>query len=146
MFLLCTEDVTKVLRTCTKVENYQSVNFFECFLFQGVLKVIKTRQFFIQCVWKSTECSTFGKSYIIQMSRNNPTVVRHVSKPYSFKMSSRSGPRPSGTDGSDFSHREKVAAHYKDSVKWKSKLKLNLSLHLLCIVLGAIWSLLGHFK
>ena len=61
-------------------------------------------------------------------------------------MSSRAGPRASGTDGSDFSHREKVASHYKDSVKWKSKLNLNLSLHLLCIVLGAIWSALGHFK
>jgi hypothetical protein len=65
---------------------------------------------------------------------------------YLFKMSSRTGPRASGTDGSDFSHREKVASHYKDSVKWKSKLKLNLSLHLLCVVLGAIWSVLGYYK
>jgi hypothetical protein len=61
-------------------------------------------------------------------------------------MSSRTGPRASGTDGSDFSHREKVASHYKDSVKWKSKLKLNLSLHLLFVVLGAIWSVLGYYK
>ena len=61
-------------------------------------------------------------------------------------MSSRSGPRASGTDGSDFSHREKVASHYKDSVRWKSKLKLNLLLNLLCVVLGVIWSALGHFK
>ena len=61
-------------------------------------------------------------------------------------MSSRSGPRASGTDGSDFSHREKVATHYKDSVKWKSKLKLNLSLHLICIMLGGIWSVLGYLR
>lgn len=61
-------------------------------------------------------------------------------------MSSRNGPRASGTDGSDFTHREKVASHYRDSVKWKSKLKLNLSLHLLCVSLVATWSILGLFK
>lgn len=61
-------------------------------------------------------------------------------------MSSRSGPRASGSDGSDFSHREQVASHYKDSVKWKSKLKLNLTLHLILIFLGILWTALGYFK
>ena len=33
-------------------------------------------------------------------------------------MASREGPRATGTDGSDFKHRERVAAHYQ--MRWVS--------------------------
>ncbi|XP_056125686.1 protein jagunal homolog 1-B [Rhinichthys klamathensis goyatoka] len=43
-------------------------------------------------------------------------------------MASRAGPRASGTDGSDFQHRERVAAHYQMSVALKSEIKkLNIA-------------------
>lgn len=45
-------------------------------------------------------------------------------------MASRDGPRATGTDGSDFSHRQRVASHYKDSVQWKAKLKACLCFQL----------------
>uniref|UniRef100_A0A672JB40 Protein jagunal homolog 1 n=1 Tax=Salarias fasciatus TaxID=181472 RepID=A0A672JB40_SALFA len=41
-------------------------------------------------------------------------------------MASRAGPRAAGTDGSDFQHRERVAAHYQMSAALKSEIrKLN---------------------
>jgi hypothetical protein len=46
-------------------------------------------------------------------------------------MSSRTGPRAAGTDGSDFYHRETVANHYKTSVTNKARMKLILILHLM---------------
>uniref|UniRef100_A0A8C1PVT6 Jagunal homolog 1b n=1 Tax=Cyprinus carpio TaxID=7962 RepID=A0A8C1PVT6_CYPCA len=43
-------------------------------------------------------------------------------------MASRSGPRATGTDGSDFQHRERVASHYQMSVALKSEIKkLNIA-------------------
>ena len=54
-------------------------------------------------------------------------------------MASRDGPRASGTDGSDFSHRQRVASHYKESVLWKGKLKACLCLHLFLIVAAGSW-------
>ncbi|XP_013401141.1 protein jagunal homolog 1 [Lingula anatina] len=44
-------------------------------------------------------------------------------------MSSRSGPRATGTDGRDFLHRETVAGHYKVSAVNKSRMKLIAVLH-----------------
>ncbi|XP_030637645.1 protein jagunal homolog 1-B [Chanos chanos] len=41
-------------------------------------------------------------------------------------MASRAGPRATGTDGSDFQHRERVASHYQMSVALKGEIrKLN---------------------
>ena len=55
-------------------------------------------------------------------------------------MASRAGPRPGGTDGSDFSHRERVASHYKQSAELKPKLnkviKLQIVCAVMCLVLG----------
>ncbi|XP_077369878.1 protein jagunal homolog 1-B [Festucalex cinctus] len=52
-------------------------------------------------------------------------------------MASRAGPRATGTDGSDFEHRERVASHYQMSVALKSEIrKLNI-VHLLVWVLMA---------
>ncbi|KAK7893360.1 hypothetical protein WMY93_022512 [Mugilogobius chulae] len=52
-------------------------------------------------------------------------------------MASRAGPRASGTDGSDFQHRERVASHYQMSVALKSEIrKLNM-VHVLVWVLMA---------
>lgn len=57
-------------------------------------------------------------------------------------MTSRTGARPTGTDGSDFSHREKVATHYKQSAELKPKLsrvlKLQLLCSIMCLVLGVL--------
>ncbi|XP_028837137.1 protein jagunal homolog 1-B [Denticeps clupeoides] len=51
-------------------------------------------------------------------------------------MASRAGPRASGTDGSDFQHRERVASHYQMSVALKSEIrKLNI-VHMI------IWTLI----
>ena len=49
-------------------------------------------------------------------------------------MASRDGPRAAGTDGSDFTHRQRVASHYKESVQWKGKMKACLYFHLVLIV------------
>ncbi|XP_033113242.1 protein jagunal homolog 1-like [Anneissia japonica] len=45
-------------------------------------------------------------------------------------MSSRAGPRASGTDGSDFDHRERVAGHYRISAQLKPKIKICMLLNL----------------
>lgn len=51
-------------------------------------------------------------------------------------MASRAGPRATGTDGSDFQHRERVASHYQMSVALKSEIrKLN-------VVHVIIWALM----
>lgn len=47
-------------------------------------------------------------------------------------MASNVGPRAKGTDGSDFSHRERVASHYQRSAEFKAKLKQILQLQVLC--------------
>lgn len=54
-------------------------------------------------------------------------------------MASRDGPRASGTDGSDFTHRQRVASHYKESVQWKAKLKACLCFHLFLNVCFGAW-------
>lgn len=55
-------------------------------------------------------------------------------------MASSVGPRAKGSDGSDFSHREQVANHYKTSAELKPKLKRILQLQILgalmCLAVG----------
>ena len=55
-------------------------------------------------------------------------------------MAGRGGPRAAGTDGSDFTHREKVASHYQTSVVLKYRFKLLLcvqsALAVLCLAVG----------
>ncbi|CAN7983589.1 unnamed protein product [Ixodes pacificus] len=46
-------------------------------------------------------------------------------------MASRGGVHVTGTDGSDFNHRQKVAAHYQVSAVYKSRLKTSMLLHFL---------------
>ena len=56
-------------------------------------------------------------------------------------MASRRGPRASGTDGSDFRHRQRVAPHYTRIVESKWNLRLTMVIHLglaSCVVLHAI--------
>jgi predicted neutral ceramidase superfamily lipid hydrolase len=56
-------------------------------------------------------------------------------------MASRGGPRASGTDGSDFRHRQRVAPHYKRIVEAKWNLRLAMAIHLgliSCVVLHII--------
>uniref|UniRef100_A0A914QY14 Uncharacterized protein n=1 Tax=Panagrolaimus davidi TaxID=227884 RepID=A0A914QY14_9BILA len=53
-------------------------------------------------------------------------------------MSSRSGTSPVGTDGSDFQHRQRVAAQYQTSASYKFYLKALFGLHF--TVLLAIWA------
>jgi len=53
-------------------------------------------------------------------------------------MASRAGAYVQGTDGSDFQHRQRVAAHYQASAAYKSRLKMSIFCHgLLAIVLLA---------
>ena len=59
-------------------------------------------------------------------------------------MASRAGPRATGTDGSDFTHRERVASHYKESVLWKAKLKYSIIPHLLAGLLVSGWAIASH--
>ncbi|KAL1414704.1 hypothetical protein MTO96_000823 [Rhipicephalus appendiculatus] len=44
-------------------------------------------------------------------------------------MASRGGVHVSGTDGSDFNHRQKVASHYQISAIYKTRLKTSMLLH-----------------
>lgn len=57
-------------------------------------------------------------------------------------MAARYGPRASGSDGSDYSHREQVASHYQQSVVLKKKLKwvmyAQLPLLVICFLLSGI--------
>ena len=59
-------------------------------------------------------------------------------------MASRDGPRAVGTDGSDFTHRQRVASHYKESVQWKSKMKACLCFHLVLVASVGGWILAAH--
>jgi len=52
-------------------------------------------------------------------------------------MSSRFGPRAAGTDGTDFKHRQRVAAQYQTSVSYKMYLKTLFLAHFL--VLFTLW-------
>ncbi|XP_031572843.1 protein jagunal homolog 1-like isoform X2 [Actinia tenebrosa] len=54
-------------------------------------------------------------------------------------MSSRGGPRAAGTDGSDFTHRERVASHYRESVRHKLKVKVCLWIHLFFVTCVVSW-------
>ena len=60
----------------------------------------------------------------------------------SSSMAGRGGPRAAGTDGSDFTHREKVASHYQTSVTLKSRLNILLPvqslLAALCLAVGLL--------
>lgn len=55
-------------------------------------------------------------------------------------MSSRSGPRATGSDGMDFLHRERVAGHYKTSAtnKWRMKFVSILHIFLLLLMLARL--------
>lgn len=57
-------------------------------------------------------------------------------------MASSVGPRARGSDGSDYSHRERVANHYQKSAELKPKLKRILQLQLLsaimCLAVGLV--------
>jgi len=48
-----------------------------------------------------------------------------------FAMASRGGPMITGTDGADFEHRQRVAAHYQISALNKSRLKYCIFFHFL---------------
>ncbi|XP_053324820.1 protein jagunal homolog 1 [Spea bombifrons] len=61
-------------------------------------------------------------------------------------MASRAGPRASGTDGSDFQHRERVAGHYQMSVSLKSEIKKLIYAHLLIWLLVAAQIGVAHLK
>jgi hypothetical protein len=50
-------------------------------------------------------------------------------------MASRVGTRPTGSDGTDFLHRERVAGHYEASVANKSRLRYTIYLHLMLVML-----------
>lgn len=50
-------------------------------------------------------------------------------------MASREGPRPEGSDGTDFQHREHVASHYETSAAYKLRMRYVIYLHLLLVVL-----------
>ncbi|KAI6182435.1 Protein jagunal-like protein [Aphelenchoides bicaudatus] len=56
-------------------------------------------------------------------------------------MSSKTGPRAAGTDGSDFSHRQRVANSIKLSVQYKFYLKLLFCIHILVLI--AMWAKVG---
>jgi len=45
------------------------------------------------------------------------------------------GSRIQGTDGSDFLHREKVADHYKNSLTYKWRLKVLITVHVISFIL-----------
>lgn len=53
-------------------------------------------------------------------------------------MASRSGPRAPGTDGSDYSHREKIVSHYKTSADLKTSVRKCLLPHMLLTFLMAL--------
>ncbi|KXJ14046.1 protein jagunal homolog 1 [Exaiptasia diaphana] len=61
-------------------------------------------------------------------------------------MSSRGGPRASGTDGSDFSHRERVASHYRESVRQKIKVKVCIWIHLFFVTCVITWFGLSYTR
>ena len=58
------------------------------------------------------------------------------------KMASRDGLRARGTDGSDYSHRQRIAGHYQESILLKKRLKnlilVQAGLFVLAIGLG-VW-------
>ena len=60
-------------------------------------------------------------------------------------MASSVGPRAKGTDGSDFSHRERVASHYRRSAEFKSKLKRVMKLQVLCAMMCLVVGLAVRF-
>ncbi|XP_028655766.1 protein jagunal homolog 1-A isoform X1 [Erpetoichthys calabaricus] len=63
-----------------------------------------------------------------------------------LSMASRAGPRATGTDGSDYRHREKVASHYQMSVSLKSEIrKLNFA-HVFIWLLVAAQVVVSYLK
>ena len=60
-------------------------------------------------------------------------------------MASSVGPRAKGSDGSDFSHRERVASHYKISAEMKPKLKRVLMLQTVCAAMCLSVGLLARY-
>ncbi|XP_070591810.1 LOW QUALITY PROTEIN: protein jagunal homolog 1-like [Erythrolamprus reginae] len=62
------------------------------------------------------------------------------------KMASRAGPRATGTDGSDFRHRERVAEHYQMSVSLKSEIKKLIYMQVGLWLLVAAQMCVAHFR
>ena len=60
-------------------------------------------------------------------------------------MAARIGPRAQGTDGSDFSHRERVAEHYQMSAELKPKMKRVLYIQSVCAVTCLVLGILVRF-
>ena len=60
-------------------------------------------------------------------------------------MASSVGPRAQGSDGSDFSHRERVASHYRVSAEMKPKLKKVLMLQFLCAAMCLSVAIVARF-
>ncbi|GMT19015.1 hypothetical protein PFISCL1PPCAC_10312, partial [Pristionchus fissidentatus] len=50
-----------------------------------------------------------------------------------FQMASKTGPRAAGTDGTDYLHRQRVAAHYQESATNKFILKFFFGAHVLIL-------------
>ncbi|XP_003217932.1 protein jagunal homolog 1 [Anolis carolinensis] len=61
-------------------------------------------------------------------------------------MASRAGPRATGTDGSDFRHRERVAQHFQMSVSLKSEIKKLIYMQVALWLLVAAQMCVAHFK
>ncbi|XP_053157573.1 protein jagunal homolog 1 isoform X1 [Hemicordylus capensis] len=61
-------------------------------------------------------------------------------------MASRAGPRATGTDGSDFRHRERVAEHYQMSVSLKSEIKKLIYMQVALWLLVVAQMCSAHFK
>ncbi|KAM3914630.1 protein jagunal homolog 1 isoform 1-T3 [Leptodactylus fuscus] len=61
-------------------------------------------------------------------------------------MASRAGPRASGTDGSDYQHRERVANHYQMSVSLKNEIKKLIYAHIVIWTLLAAQAVVAHMK
>ncbi|KAE8612397.1 hypothetical protein XENTR_v10012840 [Xenopus tropicalis] len=61
-------------------------------------------------------------------------------------MASRAGPRATGTDGSDFQHRERVASHYQMSASLKNEIKKLIYAHLVIWLLIAAQMCVSHLK
>ena len=62
-----------------------------------------------------------------------------------LEMAARIGPRAQGTDGSDFTHRERVATHYQQSAEMKAKLRRVLQTQMLVALMCLAVCLVVHY-
>ena len=61
------------------------------------------------------------------------------------EMAARIGPRAQGTDGSDFTHRERVASHYQQGAEMKAKLRRVLKTQMMVALMCLAVCLVVHF-